>query len=66
MFMTAFHQAYGGNDASLAVVEQIMGSVSTEPIRRDAGTRAERFYRADGWTETGKKTKCELIFEKRL
>jgi GNAT superfamily N-acetyltransferase len=30
------------------------------------GTRAERFYRADGWTETGKNQKGELVFEKRL
>jgi hypothetical protein len=35
-------------------------------LSTDAGTRAERFYRADGWTVTGKNTKGELIFEKRL
>jgi hypothetical protein len=32
----------------------------------DNGTRAERFYLADGRTETGKNKKGELIFEKRL
>jgi GNAT superfamily N-acetyltransferase len=35
-------------------------------LSTDAGTRAERLYRADGWTETGKNTKGELVFEKRL
>lgn len=30
------------------------------------GTRAERFYRADGWTATGRDHKGEIVFEKRL
>jgi len=30
------------------------------------GTRAERFYRADGWTATGRNHKGEIVFEKRL
>lgn len=31
-----------------------------------AGTRAERFYRTNGWTTTGKDQKGELVFQKRL
>jgi hypothetical protein len=42
------------------------GRTTIATLSTDAGTRAERFYRADGWTETGKNTKGELMFEKRL
>jgi ribosomal protein S18 acetylase RimI-like enzyme len=38
-----------------------IATLSTSP-----GTRAERFYRKDGWTATGKSSKDELVFEKRL
>jgi predicted kinase len=31
-----------------------------------AGTRAERFYRTNGWTETGKNQKGELVFQRPL
>jgi GNAT superfamily N-acetyltransferase len=31
-----------------------------------AGTRAERHYRADGWTVTGKTARGDLIFQKAL
>jgi GNAT superfamily N-acetyltransferase len=36
-------------------------TLSTEP-----GTRAERHYRADGWTVTGTNHKGEFVFQKRL
>ena len=35
-------------------------------LSTEAGTRAERFYRADGWAETGRNAKGELMFEKWL
>ena len=31
-----------------------------------AGTRAERFYRTNGWTVTGKNQKGELVFQRPL
>ena len=31
-----------------------------------AGTRAERFYRTDGWTEIGRKEDGQIIFQKNL
>jgi GNAT superfamily N-acetyltransferase len=31
-----------------------------------AGTRAERFYRIDGWTEVGRKEDGQIIFQKSL
>lgn len=38
-----------------------IATLSTEP-----GTRAERFYRANGWMVTGENSKGELLFEKRI
>jgi ribosomal protein S18 acetylase RimI-like enzyme len=35
-------------------------------LSTDPGTRAERFYRADGWMTTGVNSKGEIVFEKRL
>jgi GNAT superfamily N-acetyltransferase len=36
-------------------------TLSTQP-----GTRAERHYRADGWTATGRNAKGEIVFQKPL
>jgi GNAT superfamily N-acetyltransferase len=33
---------------------------------RAAGTRAERFYRRNGWTDTGRREKGEIVFERAL
>jgi GNAT superfamily N-acetyltransferase len=35
-------------------------------LSTNEGTRAERFYRARGWTATGRNQKEEIVFEKRL
>jgi GNAT superfamily N-acetyltransferase len=35
-------------------------------LSTEAGTRAERHYRADGWTVTGTNQKGELVFQKPL
>jgi GNAT superfamily N-acetyltransferase len=35
-------------------------------LSTDSGTRAERHYRADGWTVTGRNDKGELVFQKPL
>jgi GNAT superfamily N-acetyltransferase len=39
---------------------------ATAVLTTEAGTRAERFYRADGWTETGRKEDGQVIFQKTL
>ena len=31
-----------------------------------AGTRAERFYRRNGWTDTGRRENGEIVFERAL
>jgi GNAT superfamily N-acetyltransferase len=35
-------------------------------LTTEAGSRAERFYRADGWTEIGRKEDGQIIFRKYL
>lgn len=35
-------------------------------LSTDAGTRAERFYRRNGWTDTGRREKGEIVFERPL
>jgi hypothetical protein len=39
---------------------------ATEVLTTEAGTRAERFYHTDGWTEVGRKEDGRIIFQKSL
>jgi GNAT superfamily N-acetyltransferase len=39
---------------------------ATAVLTTEAGTRAERFYRTDGWTEVGRKADGQIIFQKSL
>jgi GNAT superfamily N-acetyltransferase len=39
---------------------------ATAVLTTQAGTRAERFYRADGWTEVGRQEDGQIIFQKSL
>lgn len=39
---------------------------ATAVLTTEAGTRAERFYRTDGWTEAGRKPDGQIIFRKSL
>lgn len=35
-------------------------------LTTDPGTRAERFYLRNGWTDTGRREKGEIVFERAL
>jgi GNAT superfamily N-acetyltransferase len=35
-------------------------------LTTEAGTRAERFYRLDGWTEIGRQDDGQIVFQKAL
>jgi hypothetical protein len=35
-------------------------------LTTEAGTRAERFYRIDGWIEAGRKEGGQIVFQKSL
>ncbi|MBL8675320.1 MAG: GNAT family N-acetyltransferase [Rhodospirillales bacterium] len=37
---------------------------ATIKLSTDAGTRAERFYRANGWNDRGRDIRGEILFEK--
>lgn len=39
---------------------------ATAVLTTEAGTRAERFYRTDGWAELGRQADGQIIFQKRL
>jgi len=39
---------------------------STAVLTTEADTRAEHFYRTDGWTEVGRKEDSQIIFQKSL
>jgi GNAT superfamily N-acetyltransferase len=39
---------------------------ATAVLTTEAGTRAERFYRSDGWTEVGRQDDGQIIFQKSL
>lgn len=39
---------------------------SAATLTTGAGTRAERFYRENGWQETGRRDDGEIVFRKRL
>src|SRR5262249_37320663 len=38
----------------------------TAMLTTAAGTRAERFYRAGGWTELGRKANGQIVFQKSI
>jgi len=39
---------------------------TTATLTTEAGTRAERFYRADGWIEVGRQDDGQIVFRKSL
>ena len=71
IFALFIHPAYEGRGIGRALLPlacQILrdsghkvAMLTTEP-----GTRAERFYRRDGWTETGREDDGQIIFQKAL
>ncbi len=68
LFVAPGHEGRGIGRALLRLAcETIRDSgYSIATLSTDKGTRAERFYRAHGWTVTGRNQKGELVFEKRL
>jgi GNAT superfamily N-acetyltransferase len=45
----------------LRLAGHAVATLTTEP-----GSRAERFYRRNGWTDTGRREKGEIVFERAL
>ena len=38
----------------------------TVTLNTEPGTRADRIYRLNGWVETGRSAKGEVVFQRRL
>lgn len=50
----------------LACAELKAAGFAVARLNTGPGTRAERFYRADGWTAVGRQDDGEIIFEKPI
>ena len=50
----------------LACAELKAAGFAVAQLNTGPGTRAERFYRADGWTAVGRQDDGEIIFEKPI
>jgi GNAT superfamily N-acetyltransferase len=68
LFVAPGHEGRGIGRALLRLACETLrdSGYSVATLSTDEGTRAERFYRTDGWTETRKNQKGELVVEKRL
>jgi hypothetical protein len=61
-------QGFAAGDALLPLACETLrrAGYTTATLSTVEGTRAERFYRANGWAMTGKTQKGELVFQKQL
>jgi GNAT superfamily N-acetyltransferase len=50
----------------LACEDLRVAGYAVAKLTTDPGTRAERFYRCNGWTDTGRRQKGEMVFERAL
>jgi GNAT superfamily N-acetyltransferase len=65
------HPSYEGRGIARALLplacnELKAGGHAKAVLTTEAATRAERFYRTDGWTEVGRKDDGQIIFQKSL
>jgi GNAT superfamily N-acetyltransferase len=68
LFVHPFYEGRGIGRALLPLACDILKTSghATAVLTTEAGTRAERFYRTDGWTEIGRKEDGQIIFQKSL
>ena len=68
LFVRPFYERRGIGRALLALACDVLkeSGHATAVLTTEAGTRAERFYRTDGWTEVGRKEDGQIIFQKSL
>jgi GNAT superfamily N-acetyltransferase len=68
LFVHPLYEGRGIGRALLPLACEILrasGHASAQ-LTTDPGTRAERFYRTDGWTEIGRQEDGQIIFQKAL
>jgi GNAT superfamily N-acetyltransferase len=68
LFVAPGHEGRGIGQALLPLACETLrkAGYATASLNTVEGTRAERFYRTNGWTLIGKNQKSELVFQKRL
>jgi GNAT superfamily N-acetyltransferase len=68
LFVHPSHEGRGIGRALLPMACQILrdGGHVIATLTTEAGTRAERFYRLDGWTEIGREDDGQIVFRKAL
>jgi GNAT superfamily N-acetyltransferase len=68
LFVHPFYERRGIGRALLPLACDVLkqSGHATAVLTTEAGTRAERFYRTDGWTEVGRKEDGQIIFQKSL
>ena len=71
IFGLFIHPSYEGRGIARALLPLACNDLrqagfTAATLTTGAGTRAERFYRADGWIEIGRQDDGEIIFRKNL
>jgi GNAT superfamily N-acetyltransferase len=68
LFVDPSHEGRGIGRALLPLACDVLKASghAMAVLTTEAGTRAERFYRADGWTEVGRQKDDQIIFQKNL
>jgi GNAT superfamily N-acetyltransferase len=71
IFALFVHPSYEGRGIGRALLPMACQSLrdsghAVATLTTEAGTRAERFYRLDGWTETGRQEDRQIVFQKVL
>jgi GNAT superfamily N-acetyltransferase len=68
LFVDPLYERRGIGRALLPLACEVLkeSGHATAWLTTEAGTRAERFYRTDGWTEVGRKEDGQIIFQRSL
>jgi GNAT superfamily N-acetyltransferase len=68
LFVDPVHEGRGMGQTllPLACETLLKADYDVATLSTDAGTRADRFYRQNGWTVIGKNEKGEIIFQKPI
>jgi GNAT superfamily N-acetyltransferase len=71
IFALFVHPSYEGRGIGRALLPMACqtlgdGGHAVATLTTEAGTRAERFYRLDGWTEIGRQADGQIVFQKAL
>jgi ribosomal protein S18 acetylase RimI-like enzyme len=68
LFIDPAHEGRGIGRALLALASGTLRAAGfeTATLSTDPGTRADRFYRANGWIEIGRNAKGEIVFQRQL